>query len=71
MVTMHGYYMATISPTVTIAQVMLQWISEVVHRSFLRRDVKLKADSLTVVEADALCGSRDESVMIQVVHSDG
>lgn len=38
---------------------MLKWISEVVHRSFLRRDVKLKADSLTVVEADAMwqmCG---------------
>lgn len=31
-------------------QVMLKWISDVVHRSFLRKDVKLKADSLTVVE---------------------
>ena len=31
---------------------MLKWISDAIHRSFLRRDVKLKADSLTVVEVD-------------------
>ena len=30
---------------------MLKWISDAIHRSFLRRDVKLKADSLAVVEA--------------------
>eukprot|EP00438_Fugacium_kawagutii_P034566 Skav216759 [mRNA] locus=scaffold3303:41070:54670:- [translate_table: standard] len=34
-----------------VQAVMLKWISDVVHRSFLRRDVKLNADSLTVVEA--------------------
>ena len=31
---------------------MLKWISDAIHRSFLRRDVKLKADSLAVVEVD-------------------
>eukprot|EP00435_Cladocopium_sp_Y103_P054708 s2949_g17.t3 len=35
-----------------ILQVMLKWISDAIHRSFLRRDVKLKADSLTVVEVE-------------------
>jgi len=35
-----------------VQSVMLKWISDVVHRSFLRKDVKLKADSLTVVEVE-------------------
>ena len=34
------------------AQVMLKWISDVIQKSFLRRDVKLKADSLAVVEVE-------------------
>lgn len=35
-----------------VQAVMLKWISDAIHRSFLRRDVKLKADSLAVVEVE-------------------
>lgn len=32
--------------------VMLTWMSDLIHSTFIRKDVKLKADSLTVVEVE-------------------